>query len=211
MSLLTGHTVLVLDTETTGLDPAQGAALIEVARVALEHGEVRETWSSLVNPGRPIPPDASAVHGIHDAMVKDAPPAEAIAPLVRAACGDRMLAFHHAAFDLPFLIALMRDHGQPPLLNPVLDTLGLARGLFGPGGNSLGALARRLGLPAEREHRALGDALTTGRLLVALAERWERDRGVRSLPELAAVSQDMLRLAARRGAGAPEAVGQKAR
>jgi len=78
------------------------------------------------------------------------------------------LIFHNASFDLPFLIALLRQAGQPPLLNPIIDTLGLARGLGGPGGNSLGGLAARLGLPVETKHRALGDALTTARLFLAL-------------------------------------------
>jgi DNA polymerase III epsilon subunit-like protein len=121
-----------------------------------------------------------------------------VAARVRAAVGERPIAFHNAPFDLPFLIAMLRATGQPPLLCPVLDTLGLARGLFGTGSNSLGALAERLGLPREAAHRALGDALTTARLLIALADRWERDKGVRSLLELAAASQDVMRVTARR-------------
>ena len=83
----------------------------------------------------------------------------------------------------------------------MVDTLGLARGLFDMGGNALGALAERLGLPAETSHRALGDALTTARLLLVLGERWEREKGVRSVAELAAASQDVLRLTNRRPRG----------
>jgi DNA polymerase III epsilon subunit family exonuclease len=201
MSLLDGTRLEVLDTETTGLDPGQGHGLVEVACVALEGGEIGESWSTLVNPGRPIPADATAVHGISDAMVRDAPPAAPVAAEVRQRCGDHPLVFHHAAFDLPFLAALMRQGGQPPLLGPVIDTLGLARGLFDPGGNALGALAARLGLPHEPAHRALGDALTTARLLQALAARWEAERGVRTVAELAAASQDTLRLTGRRPRG----------
>ena len=114
------------------------------------------------------------------------------------ACGDLPLVNHNAPFDLPFLQELMRSAGQRPLLNPVVDTLGLARGLFGSGGNSLSPLAERLGIPAESAHRALGDALTTARLLLELAGRWERERGIGSLAELAAASQDVMRLTARR-------------
>jgi DNA polymerase III epsilon subunit-like protein len=83
-----------------------------------------------------------------------------------------------------------------------VDTLGLARGLFGAGENALGELAARLGLPDERRHRALGDARTTARVLLALAPRWEAERGIRSLAELAAASQDALRPAPRRPAPA---------
>jgi len=79
-----------------------------------------------------------------------------------------------------------------------VDTLGLARGLFGTGSNSLGALATKLQLPAETAHRALGDTRTTARLFVELAGRWERDKGVRSVLELAALSQDVMRATARR-------------
>jgi DNA polymerase III subunit epsilon len=201
MTLFDGTRLAVLDTETTGLAPAQGHGLVEVGCVILEGGEIGEVWSTLVNPGRPIPPDATAVHGITDAMVRDAPgPAEVAAELQRR-CAGLPLVFHHAAFDLPFLAVLMRRGGQPPLLQPVVDTLGLARGLFDAGGNGLGALAVRFGLPAEIAHRALGDALTTARLLKVLATRWEGERNVRTVAELAAASQDVIRLSSRRPRG----------
>ena len=198
MGLLNGTRLLALDTETTGMSPRSGAALVEVASVALENGAIGENWSSLVNPGRPIPPDAERVHGISDAMVAGAPEPAAIAGRLRAACGDLPLVFHNAPFDLPFLRELMCRSGQAPLHNPVVDTLGLARGLYEGGGNSLGALAARFGLPPQTAHRALGDALTTAHLFLLLTRRWEEENQVRSLDELAAVSQDVLRLTARR-------------
>lgn len=201
MGLFDGARLLALDTETTGFDPALGHALVEVAAVVLDEGRVGETWSTLTDPGRPIPPEASGVHGITDAMVRGAPGTAAVAAALAERCADRVLVFHNAAFDLPFLAAAMRQAGRPPLLNPVVDTLGLARGLFDVGGNALGTLAARLGLPAETSHRALGDALTTARLLQVLGERWEREKGVRTVAELAAVSQDVLRLTNRRPRG----------
>jgi len=196
--LLTGARLVALDTETTGMSPADGSALVEVASVTLESGAFGAEWSSLVRPGRPIPPEAVRVHGITDAMVADAAEPGAIAGRLRATCGDLPLVFHNAPFDLPFLEDLMRRSGQPPLFNPIVDTLGLARGLFDGGGNSLGALAARLRLPTQTAHRALGDARTTANLFLHLARRWEEEREVRSLAELAAVSQDVLRLTARR-------------
>jgi DNA polymerase-3 subunit epsilon len=122
-----------------------------------------------------------------------------VAPAFRGACGDLPLVFHNAAFDLAFLRPFLRGAGLAPLGNAVIDTLGLARGLFGPGNNSLGALRESLGLPEEARHRALGDALTAARTLLALAPRWERERGTRTLEELAAASQDVLRTGPRRG------------
>jgi len=194
--LLAGQSLLAVDTETTGMSPADGHRLVEVARVGIVDGALGDTWSSLVQPGRRIPPDAARVHGITDAMVSDAPSRDSVALALRAACADQPLVFHNAPFDLPFLITLLREGGAPPLLNPIIDTLGLARGLFGAGSNSLGLLAMKLGLPVEPSHRALGDATTTARLFLELAGRWERERGVRSLAELAALSQDVLRATA---------------
>jgi DNA polymerase III subunit epsilon len=180
------------------LSPADGHTVIEVATVALADGAIGETWSSLIRPGRPIPADASAVHGITDAMVEGAPPPETVAAELRRRCGDETLVFHNYPFDVPFLAALLRTGGAAPFYNPVVDTLGLARGLLGPGGNSLGALAARLGLPREPQHRALGDALTTARLFLALAAQWEQKGEVRTLAELAALSQDTIRQTASR-------------
>jgi DNA polymerase III epsilon subunit family exonuclease len=198
MPLLAGQRVVVLDFETTGWEPER-AAIVEIGRVTLDGGAITDEWSSLVRPGRPMPPDAARVHGITDAMVADAPPPGALAPAVRDACAGATIALHNASFDLPFLIGLMRAAAAPPLLNPVVDTLGLARGLFGSGGNALGPLAERFGIAHDGPHRALPDARATAELLRALAERWERERGIRSLDELAGASQDALRVSVRRG------------
>ena len=193
MSLLAGTRLVVIDTETTGMSPAQGHALIEVARVDIENGALGERWSSLVQPGRSIPADAVAVHGINDAMMAGAPPVEAVAAELARACAGAFLVFHNAGFDLPFLQALMRKAGRPPLYNPIVDTFGLARGLLKGQSHALASLATQFGLQVEASHRALGDALSTARLFLALAPRWEAERGIHSLAELAAVSQDALR------------------
>jgi len=197
MSLLSGQTAIAVDTETTGMSAVMGHRLVEVARVAIVDGALGEEWSTLIDPGRPIPHDAARVHGIDDAMVAGAPKAAAVGRLLRPACADFPLVFHNASFDLPFLLHLFRGAGAPALLNPIVDTLGLARGLFGTGSRALGALAERLGLPAEVRHRALGDTRTTARVFIELAGRWEREKGVHSLLELAAVSQDVMRVSAR--------------
>ena len=198
MSILHGQQILALDTETTGMNPADGHRLVEVARVAIVNGALGEEWSTLVNPGRPIPPDATRVHGIRDDMVAAAPSMTEVGRTLREACGDQTLVFHNAPFDLPFLLHLFREAGVPSLLNPIVDTLGLARGLFGTGNNSLGPLAQRLGVAGETAHRALGDTRMTARVFVDLAGRWEREKGVRTLLELAAISQDVMRATARR-------------
>ncbi len=206
MSLLAGRRVVGVDVETTGWSP-EADSIVEVACVALDDGAIAGTWSSLVNPGRPVPPEATRIHGITDAMVAAAPPASRVAGEFRERCGDATLAIHNAGFDLPFLATMLRRHGAPPLWNPVVDTLGLARGLFGQGGNTLGELTRRHGIAHERAHRALGDARATAELLLALAPRWQAERGVGSLAELAAASQDAIRLTSKRGSRSPAPAG----
>lgn len=198
MPLLAGHRVVVVDIETTGWSAASDA-IIEIACVTLDGGAIAETWSSLLQPGRPVPADATRIHGITDAMLTPAPTPAAVAKPFRDRCGGWTIAIHKADFDLPFLSALLRRHGADPLYNPVIDTLGLARGLFGPGGNSLGELTVRHGIAHAAAHRALGDARATAELLAALAPRWEAERGVQSLAELAAASQDAIRLTSNRG------------
>lgn len=192
MSLLEGEALRVIDTETTGFFP-EAHRIIEIASVRLEDGAVGEGWSSFVQPGRRVPAEATAVHGITAEMLKDAPSAAEVAAALRAEIGDRPLVFHNARFDLMFVRRLLAEGGQPPLGAPVIDTLGLARGLDPSGGHSLGRLTERYGVPRQERHRALPDATSTAMLLLVLAERWESRHGVRSLMELAAASQDALR------------------
>ncbi|MBI5170323.1 MAG: 3'-5' exonuclease [Candidatus Eisenbacteria bacterium] len=197
MGLLDGVTIMVVDTETTGFDPAKGDRLVEVARVTIANGRAGETWSSLVHPGRAIPPDAAKIHGITDAMVAGAPRYAEVGRALREQIGDHPIAFHNAPFDLPFLVHLFREAGAPPLVNPVLDTLGLARGLWGVGSNGLGAVAQKLGVTAGTAHRALGDATTTANVLLELVSRWEAKFATRSFAELAAESLDIMRKTSR--------------
>jgi DNA polymerase-3 subunit epsilon len=220
MGLFDGARLVALDTETTGFDPEPaetpgsdprpGDRIVEVACVPIDDGRIGEPWSALVDPGRPIPFGAEQVHGITNDMVRGRPRATEIAVTLEARCAGRILVLHNAAFDVPFL---RKDFRLPlfdgllvptdlPLFGPrLIDTLGLARGLFGVGGNGLGDLARRLRVAPGTAHRAAGDALTTARLLLALGERWERERGVRTLDELAAESRRGLLLAGRRPRG----------
>jgi DNA polymerase III epsilon subunit family exonuclease len=191
---------VAVDLETTGFAAHEGHDVIEIACVVIEDGALVSEWSTLVRPLRPVPLAARAVHGIDDAMLAAAPEPAAAAAALRARCGTLPLVFHQASFDLAFLRPLFRLAGLAPLDNMVIDTLGLARMLEGFEDHSLAALARVLGITGEAPHRALGDARTTARALLALAPRWERERGIRSLAELAATSQDALRPAARRAA-----------
>ena len=103
------------------MSPTDGHTIIEVATVAIIDGVIvdGEKWSSLIRPGRPIPAEASAVHGITDAMVEEAPAPETVAVELRRRCCDETLVFHNYPFDLPFLSALLRAGGAAPFYNPV--------------------------------------------------------------------------------------------
>jgi len=206
VALLGGQRIVVVDVETTGWSAANDS-IIEIGCVTIDHGAITDTWSSLVQAGRPVPPEVTRIHGITDAMLASAPPAPEVAKPFRERCGTGMVAMHNAGFDLPFLEALLRRYGAAPLYNPVVDTLGLARGLFGQGGNSLGELTRRLELRHASAHRALGDARATAELLLVLAPRWEAEKGVTSLAELAASSLDAIRLTSKRGSHPPALAG----
>src|SRR5947207_14134375 len=105
MSLLAAQRLIVIDVETTGWRPADDA-IIEIASVTIERGAIAERWSSLVRPGRPVPPDATRIHGISDAMLADAPTPAQIAPAFRQACGGDTLVIHNAGFDVPFVNAM---------------------------------------------------------------------------------------------------------
>lgn len=194
MSLLAGRRIQVIDLETTGFRPRFGAWIVEIARVTVEDGTIAGQWSTLLRGPRPIPPEATEIHGITDDMLRDAPAGRDVAAGLRASCGDDTLAFHNACFDLPFLAALMRESGTRLLDAPVVDTLGMARGFQGDEeSGALGEVGARLGVPDEVRHRALGDARTTAHCLIALAPRWERERGITTLLELAVASQEELR------------------
>jgi DNA polymerase III epsilon subunit-like protein len=108
----------VIDLETTGFSPATDR-VVEAACVLIEDRAIVRTWSSLVNPGRPIPEYATRIHGIRDADVANAPPFERVQRELFTLCIGATVVAHNAAFDLGFLPMLA------PL--PLLCTVKLAR------------------------------------------------------------------------------------
>jgi len=150
------RTLIALDLETTGLDPERDA-VIEIGAVRFRGPRLEAQWSTLVNPGRPIPPFVVELTGIDDGMVARAPRiSEALAGLVEF-CGDTTLIGHNVGFDLAFL----RPHGALTF-NDAHDTLEMASVLLPTASRyGLGPLASELGVPVTASHRALDDAQTT--------------------------------------------------
>ena len=164
-----------LDLELTGLDPRQDE-IISYGAIPIEGGrlQLHDSVTALVRPTRAIGEVSIPVHGIRDVDLSSAPRlADAIDPLLEVIAG-RALVFHSAAVDRPFLRRALRQKGLR-LRNPFVDTEVLGRlWLHERDGGlqrrlSLADLASALGLPAERPHDSLGDALTTGQVFIALA------------------------------------------
>lgn len=164
-------TYVVFDTETTGLDP-RSDEVVQIGAIRILRGRLveGETCDLYVNPGRPIPPASTRVHGVSDAMVADAPPmAEAGRRFHRFASGAVLVA-HNAPFDMAFFKRAEGAIGAP-FDHPVLDTVLLSAAVFGESEvHTLDALCDRLGvvLPDHLRHTALGDAHATAEVLLKL-------------------------------------------
>jgi DNA polymerase-3 subunit epsilon len=155
------------DVETTGLSPADGHRVCEIALLRFLRGIVIDSFVSLVNPLRPIDPGASAVNGITDAMVAGAPPFSDLFPGIVAFLGDDPVVFHNAPFDLSFLRAEARLAGGTWPRNLVMDTLQLARRTGRFRSHALSAICGELGI-GSGFHRAESDAWAAGKLFLHL-------------------------------------------
>jgi CBS domain-containing protein len=174
----------VIDTETTGLDPAK-ARVVEIAFVPLTAGKIDEGSSlrSLINPGQPIPNSASQIHGIDDATVSLEPSFADARSLFSAFLTGSVLIGHTIAFDLAVLEREFQRAGSPWRQPRTLCTQLLAQAISpNLGGYSLEQLAAWLGVELAGRHSALGDAMTTARIFVALLPKL-REQGIRTLAE----------------------------
>jgi DNA polymerase-3 subunit epsilon len=139
---------IVLDTETTGLDPLTGDRVIEVAAVELMNllptGEV---FHSLIDPERDIPAEASRIHGFTNGDVAGKPKFAGIADALLAFLGDSEIIAHNAPFDFGFLDAELLRCNRPALdRRRMIDSLAMAKARYPGMPNNLDALCRRLGV-----------------------------------------------------------------
>ena len=177
---------VVLDTETTGLD-ARTARIVEIGAVTLGGGRIVEerTFHSFVAVSEPIPPDATAVHGITDHDVAGAPAFAAVYEDLKRFIGPRVVIGHTLGFDLTVLRRECERAGVAPDRWPTLDVRLLAE-IAAPAlaSFSLDAMAAWLGVTAEGRHRAVGDARITGAIFLALVPKL-RASSVRTFGEAA--------------------------
>ncbi len=138
---------VVIDTETTGLDPQDGHRIVEIACLELvHHVPTGRKLHRYVNPEREVPADAMAVHGLDTEFLAGHPPFSAIAEEVAAFIAGDPLVIHNAEFDLAFINAELARLGHGPLTAPVVDTLAVARRRFPGAPASLDALCRRFAI-----------------------------------------------------------------
>ena len=156
---------IVLDTETTGLDPKAGHRIVEIGAVELvNHLPTGRSQQIYINPERDMPTEAFAVHGLSEEFLADKPTFAAIAQDFLDFIGDAILVIHNAEFDLKFLNAELTRLGHPALPSErAIDTVGMARRKFPGAQASLDALCRRFQI--DLADRTLHGALKDARLL----------------------------------------------
>lgn len=169
--LLDDLSFAVVDVETTGGRAGNGDRITEIAIVEVAGGALVDEFSTLVNPGRAIPPMITSITGITGGMVADAPSFEHVLPEVEARLEGRIFVAHNAAFDRRFVHAELMDAGSDMDLGQPLCTVQMARG-FLPRlrRRNLDAVARHYDVPIHDRHRALGDAVATARILLRLLD-----------------------------------------
>jgi DNA polymerase-3 subunit epsilon len=180
--LLTEIEFVVLDVETTGLRPGPDR-VIEIAGVRLRGNEIIDTFQSLVNPRRRVPPFITQFTGITQAMVNDAPPAEMVFPTFLRFIDGATIVGHNVGFDTGFLSNEMKLLGRAFPLDG-LDTIPLARRLL-PGLKrfKLEMVAAHLGITTLNRHRAMGDASVTAEVFLRLL-KLAQQQGIYTLGHL---------------------------
>ena len=152
---------VILDVETTGLEPTQHE-LTEIGALKIQGEEIKEIFSTLIQPRIPIPPEITQFTGIDDEMVKHSPSAAEVLPKFIEFIDGSILIAHNAEFDLAFIKQNLKQVSDKELSNDVICTVKLARHLLPNLENyKLHTVANHFGIPVKNRHRAMGDAEAT--------------------------------------------------
>jgi DNA polymerase-3 subunit epsilon len=162
---MAGLREIVLDTETTGLEPAEGHRIVEIGAVELlNHMPTGRTFHKYINPQRAMPEEAFRIHGLSDDFLRDKPVFAEVAAEFVAFIGDARLVIHNAAFDMKFINAELSWLDLVPIpVERAVDTVAIARRRFPGAQASLDALCRRFGI--DNSGRTLHGALLDSELL----------------------------------------------
>ena len=169
---------IALDVETTGT-LSYVDHIVELAAVRWTDKPEQECFCALVNPGVPMPEEASRINGITDEMLKDKPPIGSVLKDFSSFCSQYPLVAHNAIFDFQFLSqAFEKNHCAPPL-GPFFDTYMLAKKIF-PGLNNykLSTLAQYLKIPGSGFHRAQQDAYACGKIFKAILKKTNMEQNI---------------------------------
>jgi DNA polymerase-3 subunit epsilon len=163
---------IVLDTETTGFDPATGDRIVEIGCVELiDHLPTGRSFQAYLNPERLVPVETQKVHGLTDEFLADKPLFAHIVEELLEFLGDAPLVIHNASFDMKFVNSELHRCGRPPL-HPAraIDTIEIAKAKIPGARYSLDELCKRFGidLSARSKHGALLDAELTARVYLEL-------------------------------------------
>ena len=158
------------DLETTGLNPEKDQ-ITEIAACRFVNGEFTEEYTTLINPGIPIPKNITALTGISNKMVEESPSINDVLPEFLEFVGSTPLVAQNINFDYSFITKNLSTERSPLLDNPLYDTLSLARGfIYFHNSFNLGSLCDYYGIKIENAHRAGADALCTGKLFAYLIQ-----------------------------------------
>ena len=161
---------VVFDIETTGFSPIKNR-IIEIGAVKDINGEIRDRFSTFVNPKVPIPFEIEKLTGINDEMVMDAPAIEEVLPRFLEFCEGTVLVAHNASFDISF-IRENAERQSLPFDYTYVDTVGIARVLLPhQAKHTLDAVCKSLGISLENHHRAVDDAEATSEIFIKLSDR----------------------------------------
>jgi DNA polymerase-3 subunit epsilon len=177
---------IVLDTETTGLDPLVGHRVVEVGCIELVNTVATgRTFHAYFNPGMFMPAGAQDIHGLTDEFLADKPLFADKVDALLAFIGDAQLVIHNAQFDIGFLNAELERLGRPQLANPHVDTVSMARRKFPGQRVSLDALCERFNVDnsGRTKHGALLDSELLAEVYLELSGGRQRDLGL--APEIA--------------------------
>ncbi len=189
---------IVLDTETTGLDPKDGHRLVEIGCIELfNHIATGKTYHQYINPERDMPTGAFEVHGLSEEFLSGFPKFEEVADAFLVFVGDSPLVIHNAVFDMGFLNAELKRCGREPLpIKQSVDTVSMARRRHPGAPASLDALCRRFDIDnsARTKHGALLDAELLAEVYLELRGGRQPGLGL-SAVEASAAAEDEATLA----------------
>jgi DNA polymerase-3 subunit epsilon len=192
---------IVLDTETTGLDPLRGDRLVEIGCIELLNSiPSGQTFHRYINPQRDVPDEAFRVHGLSAEFLSDKPLFADVVDDMLAFIGDAPLIIHNASFDAGFINAELDRCGRAAIARErLVDTLMLARRKFVGVRNSLDDLCARFGIDTSRrvKHGALLDAELLAEVYLELIEARQAQLGLSAAsaePALAAGGEIIMRV-----------------